>query len=386
MNAKALLRTMVVACAATISLLITAAPLSAQETIKVGVILSLSGPAAPFGIPERDTVQVLTDKYNAEVGPTGKRIELFYHDDQTNPTEGARGANKLILQDKVQVIIGATTGSSTLALMPIAAANSVPVLSPCGTISLTSKENAFFPWFFRTSINDELAVAGALEKGFAGQDRKRLAIMYQEDAYGKTTKDFIVASAAQRQIGVATEVSAPLNAKDLTSAATRARNASPDVVFVQTSAPALGAAFMRGMRQVGLDVPTLGAMALNQRSFIDAAGPAAEGMVIVSLGNWDDPSAKQKALGELLTKAGKTPAGFGEIIASTSFVALTEAIKRNEGPVTGASLRAALETICGFKETYLDGDLCYSKDNHEGIGIDSLSKMEIRGGKLRTIQ
>jgi branched-chain amino acid transport system substrate-binding protein len=365
---------------------VLAAPALAQENIKVGVILSLSGPAAPFGIPERDTIQVLTDKYNADVGPNGKRIELVFHDDQTDPTEGARGATRLIQQEKVQAILGATTGSATLALMPIAAASSVPVLCPCGTISLTSKEHSFFPWFFRTSINDELAVAGALEKGLSTEGRKNLAVMYQEDAYGKATKDFIVKSAKDRKINVVAEVSAPLNAKDLTSAATKVRNANPDTVFVQTSAPALGAAFMRGAKQVGLEVPAMGSMALNQRAFVDAAGSAADGMIIVSLGNWDDPSPKQKALGDLLTKAGKTPAGFGEVIASTGFVALAEAIKRSPSPVTGKSIRDALETICHFRDTYLDGELCYTPDNHEGIGADSLAKMEVRGGKMKTIQ
>lgn len=357
----------------------------AQETIKIGVILSLTGPAAPFGIPERDTIKILADKVNAEGGINGRTITLVYHDDQTNPTEAARGATKLIQQDKVQAILGATTGSAVLALMPIAAASQVPVLCPCGTISVTSKEHAFFPWIFRTSINDEYAVAGALERGVFQMNRKRLAIMFQEDAYGKMTKEFIV-KAAKDKATVVTEVSAPLNAMDLTPGAAKVRNANPDVVFIQTSAPALGAAFVRGAKQVGLSVPTVGSMALNQRAFIESAGQSGEGMVIVSLGNWDDPSPKQKELGDLLRKNGKTPAGFGEILASTGFLALAESIRRVQGPVTGPKIRDGLETICDFDGTYLDGKLCYSKTDHEGIGTDSLVKMEIRDGKLKTVR
>ncbi len=74
----------------------------AQETVKVGVILSVSGPAAAFGIPERDTVQVFIDKYNAE--SKARKLEIVFHDEQTNPTEAARGATKLIQQDKVGAI------------------------------------------------------------------------------------------------------------------------------------------------------------------------------------------------------------------------------------------------------------------------------------------
>ena len=100
----------------------------AEETVKVGALLSLSGPAASFGIPERDIVKILADKVNAEGGIKGRKIEVIYHDDQTNPTESARGATKLIQQDKVQVIIGPTIGSATLAVMPIASRAQIPVL------------------------------------------------------------------------------------------------------------------------------------------------------------------------------------------------------------------------------------------------------------------
>ena len=217
----------------------------AQESIKVGVILSLSGPAAAFGIPERDTVKILADKYNSEVGKNGRQIELIYHDDQTNPTEAARGTTKLIEQNNVVAIIGPTTGSGALAAAPIAAAKSVPMLAPAGTISLISKDHAFYPWVFRTSVSDELGVAQALELGIFQPNKKNVAIIYQEDAYGKNTKDFIVDKLKAKNVKVAEEVSAAMNAKDLSPAATKIRNSNPDVIFVQASAPALGAAFAR---------------------------------------------------------------------------------------------------------------------------------------------
>lgn len=363
---------------------VMAASVHAQETIKIGLVLSLSGPAAAFGIPERDTVKILADKYNSAAGASGRKIELVYYDDMTNPTEAARGATKLIDQDHVVAIIGATTGSGSLALAPIAAAKSVPVLAPAGTISLISKDHAFFPWMFRSSVSDEIAVAQALERGIYAANKKNVAIIYQEDAYGKATKDYIIEKLKERKLNVVAEVSAALNAKDLTPAATKIRNANPDVIFVQASAPALGAAFARAAKQVGITAPLIGSFALNQRAFLDNAGTSADGMVMVSLGNWDNPSPKQKELGDLLTKNGKTPTGFGEVLGATAFQALSEAIKRTQGPVTGAKLRDSLETICEFESAYLDGKLCY-KDTHQGIGADSLVKMTVLKGKLKTV-
>lgn len=357
----------------------------AQEAIKVGVLLSLSGPAATFGIPERDIVKMLADKYNAEGGIRGRKLELVFHDDQTNPTESARGATKLIQQDKVVAIIGPTIGSGALAMLPIAARAQVPVLAPVGTISVTAKENSFFPWVFRTCPNDELLVTASMEKAVLKAGYKRLAVMYQEDAYGKNSAAFAERFAREHDIEIVSTASAPATAVDLSSAATRIRASNPDSVLLWTSTPAMGAAFVRAARQVGLNAPIVGSGALVQRSFVDAAGAAADNVTILAFANWDDPSPKLKRLDALLRANGKTPSGFGELLTATGMVALTAALSSVEGPATGTRIRDALEKVCGIDNPYVDGRFCYSADSHEGFGSDALQAVTIREGKFRSI-
>lgn len=359
---------------------------SADETVKIGGIYSLSGPAAPFGVPERDIVEALTAKVNAEGGINGKKVELVICDDQTNPTEAARCATRLIRQERVVAITGPTTGSGTLAAMPIAMNNKVPVLAPVGTITVTSKDNAFWPWIFRTAPSDTLIIDAVMERGVFRPGHKRIAIMYQEDAYGEAGMKQGKKLAEEHGVEVVAAVGAPLNAIDLTAAATNIRNSNPDVVLLKTSAPPLGAAFVRAAKQVGIEAPIIGTGSLNQRPFIDAVGPAGEGIQIVSIGNWDDPSDRQKTLGEVIIAAGKTPKGYAELIGSTGILAAFEAVRRVEGEVTGESVRAALETICDFRDTYLDGNLCYSPDQHEGVFQDTLITVEIHEGKFRTMK
>lgn len=362
-----------------------AVPSYAQETVKVGVLLSLSGPAAPFGIPERDVVKILADKYNAAGGINGRKLELIVHDDQTNPTEAARGATKLIQQDKVQVIIGPTAGSAALAMLPIAASNQVPVLAPVGTISVTAKENAFFPWVFRTCTNDEILVAGAMEKGIFKAGYKKIAIMYQEDAYGKNSSAYATKLAKDKGVDVVTTASAPGNAVDLTSAATKIRSASPDAVVLWTSSPAMGAAFMRAAKQVGLNAPVVASGALLQRSFIEASSGAAENVALISIANWDDPSPKLSNLEKLLRANGKTPSGFGELLTTSGIVALAEALKKVQGPVTGPKIRDALDTVCDIDNPYVDGRFCYTKADHEGFGVDALKPVVVHNGKFKSV-
>jgi branched-chain amino acid transport system substrate-binding protein len=363
--------------AATASLISTA---QAQETVKVGVILSVSGPAAAFGIPERDTVQVFIDKYNAE--SKARKLEIVFHDEQTNPTEAARGATKLIQQDKVQVIIGPTIGSSALALMPIAAAAKIPVLGMNGTISLTDSKNSFAPWYFRSSINDELIVRETMRRGVFGPAHKRIAFMYQEDAYGKGSTEYAEKLAKERGIEVVASVAAPGNAIELSAAATRIRNAKPDAVMLWASSPAMGAAFLRAAHQVGLSAPIVASAALAQRPLVDAAGATAEGLMLVSLPHWDEPSPKLKKLEAVLREAGKKPAGFGEMLAVTAVVALTSAIDKINGPVTGEKLRDALEGLGQIDNPYVDGRFSFTKDSHEGFADDALKTIVVKNGKF----
>lgn len=372
--------------AALVAGLSIAGPTQAEDSVKVGVLLSLSGPAAAFGIPERDTIKLLADKHNATVGSAGRKLELVFHDEQTNPTESTRGATKLIQQDKVQVIIGPTIGSSALAIMPIAAANSIPVLTPVATIAVT-KEPSFFPWVFRICINDEVLVIAAMEKAIFKAGYKRIAIMFQEDAYGKGSTAFAEKLAKERGIEVVATVGAPANSVDLTAAATKIRNAKPDAVLVWSTGPGMAGAFLRGVAQVGLKVPVIASGALVQRAFIDSAAGAAEGVMLVGVVNWDEPSAKAANLGAILRAGGKTPTGFGELFSASAVVALIEALKKVQGPVTGQKIRDALDSMPNIENPYMDGQFGFSKANHEGFGADAVNtRMVISNGKFKTIQ
>lgn len=357
---------------------------AAAEPLRIGLLLSLTGPAAPFGIPERDVVEVLVKKLNDEGGINGRKIELSIYDDATNPTESARGATHLIQQDKVVAIIGSTTGSGTLAAAPVAMRYEVPMLAPNGTVAVTLKENKFYPWVFRSVSGDLTNTAVMFERAIAG-GAKKVGLFYQEDAYGKNTADYIAELAKKANVELIETATAPLKALDLTSQATKIRNAKPDVVLIQASAPTLGAAFVRAARQVGIEAPMWAPIGLGQKSFVDASGEAGNGIRMVLAVNWDDPTKDVQELGKLLNAAGKPPQGFGEVLGSNALIAITEAVKTIKGDVTGASIRDALEKLCGIK-TYSEGKMCFSKETHDGWTGEMLVSAEIRDGKFKTIK
>ncbi len=355
----------------------------AKEPVKVGVILSLSGPAAVFGLPERDAIATVYKEISAAGGVSGRRVDLVYYDDKTNPTEAARGVTQLINDEKVVAIIGPGTGGNILAAGPIADRLKVPLLGPAGTVAITDKGNAFYPWVFRVAINDMVGVRALLE-GAAKAGAKRVGVVYQEDAYGKFGVEFAQKISSELGFQVVESVSAPYSATDLTPQAVKLRNANVDAVFMQLSISSLGAAFLKASNEVGLKVPFYANSGLSQRSFIDAAGPLGEGVHVLSIGNLPyDPTPNEQKLAALLVKNGLKPQGWGELIGVNGLMTAVAALKTIDGPVTGQKMRDAIETLCGF-ETYSMGKPCFSKDNHDGWGADALVLTTIRGSQFRS--
>lgn len=355
----------------------------AQGTLKVGVVLSTSGAAAVFGIPERDAIVVAADHINATGGVNGRKIELVHYDDKTNPTEAARGVTQLATSDRVIAIIGPGTGGGALAAGPVAERLKVPLLVPAGTIAVTDRKNSFYPWVFRVGVNDLVTVRGILAD-IVKSGGKRVGVFYQEDAYGKAGADYAASLAKEMGFEVVESVSAPYNATDVSAQATRLRNARPDAIFTQVAISSLGAAYVKAADQVGLKVPTYGGSGLVQKTFLDAVGKAGDGMRVTSIGNLaHDPTPGEARFAEILKKAGKTPSGWMELIGSNGLMTVVAAAKKVQGEPTGATMRDAIETLCDF-EIHTRGRACFSKDNHDGFGESSLVITEIRDGAFRT--
>ncbi len=93
-------------------LVASASSVSAQETIKIGVLEPLTGPFAASGTYVTNGAKIAADEINAKGGVLGKKIELVIEDNKSNPTEAASAAEKLMVRDKVPVIMGAWGSSS----------------------------------------------------------------------------------------------------------------------------------------------------------------------------------------------------------------------------------------------------------------------------------
>lgn len=139
-----------------------AAPAAAQETIKIGVSQPLTGAVAASGTYVTNGARIAAEMVNAKGGVLGKKIELIIEDNKSNPREAVNSAEKLILKDKVTVMMGAWGSTFTLATMPKLLEYGVPmVVETASSSKVTSAGN---PYVFRISPTSKMEALAFSEK------------------------------------------------------------------------------------------------------------------------------------------------------------------------------------------------------------------------------
>lgn len=125
-----------------------------QDPIKVGGLFAVTGPASFLGEPEKNTAQMMVDEINSNGGIKGRKLELVVYDTAGDTTKAVQLATKLIKNDKVVAIIGPSTTGESMAVVPVAEKEQIPMISCAAGIKITEPVKK---WVFKTPANDYLA-------------------------------------------------------------------------------------------------------------------------------------------------------------------------------------------------------------------------------------
>jgi branched-chain amino acid transport system substrate-binding protein len=351
-----------------------------QDPIKIGVLIALSGPAAAYGASERRAIEAVTEKVNSEGGISGRKIELIVRDTKTNPTEAARLANQVIADDRVIAIIGATTGSETLAFADVAMQAKVPLFPMVGTQSVTDPAQPFAKWVFRMSTPLTTDLTASFNR-LVKDGKKRLAVFSEEDAYGQQGAAMVSALAKKHGgIEIVENISAPKAATDFTTQATKIRNANPDAIFLATASTGSAGAFLRKVQQVGLDVPVYGLAGIVQKQILTSGGKAAEMLIAPGLVNPDEPGPLVN-LFDLMKNHGGVD-GFGALLGANAMSTVVAGLKT--GAADGASLRDAVEKLGPIKG-YAAGPIQFTATDHDSWGPETVFFVTVRDGRFKNL-
>jgi branched-chain amino acid transport system substrate-binding protein len=354
------------------------------EPIKIGMVSSLTGPAAAFGGPMRDAAQAVFDDINDDGGILGRDVELVVYDDETDPTKAAQGATELA-DEGVVAIIGAVTSSTTLALAPVAASQETPVIAIAAAVAVTADDAEGLDWTWRITNNDGETIPSVFDR-IVEEGYERIAIFSQDDAYGEYGTRVLTELAEDSDVEIVETASAAIDATDVTPQATRLRDADPDVIVLQLQSVGLASSFLRAASDVGLEVPMYGGIGMSQQALIEAAGPAAEGLITANVLDPSNLSAGQEELYGLVEASGGTPTyGFADLAGGDAAHVLAAAIEQ-AGEATGPAINEALTDGIEVDGAAL-APYSFSGDDHDGMPMpDALVFTVVQDGAFVAVE
>ncbi|WP_418792121.1 ABC transporter substrate-binding protein [Phosphitispora sp. TUW77] len=356
----------------------------AKETYKIGAILDISGPGSSLGVPERDTVQMIIDKVNANGGINGHQIELIMLDNKSNETEAALAAKSLIQKD-VLAIIGCTTSGTTLAMLESIQQAKIPLVSAAASIRIVEPINER-KWVFKTAQSDSL-VAQKIAGYLKSQDITKIAFASMNNAYGDSGKVEFEKVAAQEGIQIVAQEKFEANDTIMTSQLTNIKKADPQAVICWAIPPS-ASSFTTGFEQMGLTMPLIHSHGIGNQTFIKLAGESADGVIfpagkLLVAENLPDNDPQKQVLVEY---AGEYEEKFGprNTFGGHAWDALQIVLSALEkaGP-DKAKIRDKIEKTTDF--TGISGVFNMSTEDHNGLDLDSMVMVKISGDKWEPV-
>jgi branched-chain amino acid transport system substrate-binding protein len=204
---------------------------SAADTIKVGVVLPLTGKLAKFGEIENKSFIMAAEEINAAGGINGKKIELIIEDTTGKPDVGRSAIEKLITQDKVPLIGGGYSSSVTWATIAVAQQNKVPFLVNTGSADKITEQG----WDYIFRLNPPVSEYPEAFADFAkeiGKDIKSVAILHENSLFGQSGSKKFVKQAEALGMEVLIKEGYEAGAVDFKPLLVKAKSKKPDLVYM----------------------------------------------------------------------------------------------------------------------------------------------------------
>ncbi len=277
-------------------------PVMAAEKVRLGVLCALSGPAAPWGIPNSRGItldaEAINKKGGFKVGGKTYELEVIVYDHKYIPAESAKAANKAIFADKCN-FLAIQGGAPTMAANPLMNENKILSLNFAGGAdTLIKKEN---PLLFIYNPSIELMYSSVFPYLKKKENIKTLIIVNPNDTSGKSGTVASKAAAEREGFKVISEESFERGTKDLTSLLTRIISQKPDLIDTSYTDPTTSALICKQARELGYKGSVLLAWGPDPDQVKKIAGPHSDKAYMVVAGPIEPKTELQKQIYKAFT-------------------------------------------------------------------------------------
>ena len=366
--------------------LLAAPGAGAQEPIRIGAFLSVTGPAAFLGDPELKTLELYVDRLNAEGGVLGRKLQLVAYDDAGDAEKARTFAKRLLEQDKVDLIVGGSTTGTTMAVVPMVEQAGVPFVSLAGAVVIVEPAKK---WVFKTPHTDRMAC----EKIFVDlQARKiaKVALISGSGGFDKSMRAECLKVAPKYGIEFVADETYGATDTDMTAQLTKIKGSGAQAVL--NAGFGQGPAIVtRNYKQVGVGLPLYQSHGVASKEYIKLSGDAAEGvrlpaaaLLVAELLPAEDPQ-KPVVTGYRSAYEGKYKTDVSTFggHAYDGLMLYVNAVKA-AGSTDKAKVRDALEATTGYVGT--GGVVNMSATDHMGLDLSAFRMLEVRNGEWTLVK
>lgn len=372
---------------AVLLVLVTSGSAFADDTIKVGSFLSVTGPASFLGDPELKTLEMYIEEINKNGGVLGKQLELVHYDVGVDADKARTATKRLIENDEVDVIVGGSTTGTTMAAVPLVERAGVPFVSLAGAVVIIDPVKK---WVFKTPHTDRMAAQKVFEDMKARRISK-IGLISGTGGFGKSGRNQAKDVADDYGIKIVADETYGAKDTDMTPQLTKIKNAEGVEAVLNFGFGQGPAIVTKNYKQLGIEVPLYQSHGVASKKYIELAGDAAEGVrlpgsaLLVAEILPEDDAQKPVVLAYREAYEGKTGSAVSTF-GGHAYDGLMIAVKAMEtaGSTDKEAVRKAIEETQGFVGT--GGVVNMSAEDHLGLDLSAFRMLEIKDGDWMLVQ
>ena len=262
------------------------------QDFPIGFFAPITGPAAADGASAKNAVELGLKDVNDAGGIRGRKVQLIIYDDRFKTEEAVAIANKLIEKDKVVGVVSGSYSGPTRVTAPIFQKAGIPMVAGYAVhpdVTWDPKQKKPNDFIFRNGFLAEIEGAAAAEFAVKNLKAKKIALIFMDNDFGRSISSGFSERAEKLGATILTKQMYKFpGEKDFRPFLTRIKEGNPDLIFAAGYYNE-AASMVRQSKELGMTSQIMGEDGFDSPKFLEIAGPAAEGVIIATNLDRDDP-------------------------------------------------------------------------------------------------
>jgi branched-chain amino acid transport system substrate-binding protein len=346
-------------------------------TIKIGMMTDFSGNYTLTGKLKKMGADVAVEEINSKGGIMGKKLELVVEDSQSTQQGAVAAFQKLASDKEVKAIIGSIRSTDVKALHPYAQKSGIPVAIGGTNIGLTTELKD--KWFFRFRPHDGYAAKSIVDFTLNKLGKKKVAIIYDTDAFGSGGKDLLVKEYKDRGIDVLDTEGYNSGTKDYSPFLKKMADSGAEVINPYMTNSEDAGLMMKQLKEKGYNFQVVGASTIAQETTIKVAGDSLNGVYGVNDFALDQSDATKDFVNKFKAKYNETP----DIQCAWVYDALNvfDKVIEEKKSTKPEDIRNGILAIKDFAGA--EGKYTFDQN---GDGLHQYSVIKVENGKVQTVR